>query len=158
MVVNYQVIIEAGLKNRKKQERKSEITMKQMALLLVAVSLFLASPVMAADGRTLKHYCGVALLSKEEHVSSVGLLEDFNICVSKVNTVFETISEFQRIVDVKQPNAFSCVPDKVGLIERIRLVYTFLEEHPDKINLNDVILIMEAIAEAFPCSEPQPEK
>jgi len=139
-------------------KRISEAPMKKLVLFLVVASLFMASPVLAYDGRTLKHYCEVAILSEKAAFSSAHLLEDFNRCVSSVNTVFNTISNLERFVNLKQPNAFSCVPDKIELIEKVKLVYTYIEEHPDKINRDSIILIMEAFAEAFPCPETQPPK
>jgi len=139
--------------------KKSEPPMKKLALLVVVVSLFVASPVMGGnDGRTLKHYCEVALLSVKNDFSSVHLLEDFNTCVSTVDTVFATISKFDRFVTLEQPNAFSCIPDKIELLEQIKIVYTYLKEHPDKLSTDAITLIMEAIAETFPCPESQPEK
>ena len=133
--------------------------MKKLTLLLVAVFLFVASPVMGShDGRTLKRYCEVALLNIKNDISKVNSLEDFNICVSNIYAVFKTISKLERFVNLEQPNAFSCVPDEVELLEKITLVHTYLEEHPDKLSTDAITLIMEAIAKAFPCPETQPPK
>lgn len=133
--------------------------MIRLTLLLVVSSLLVASPVMGAhDGRTLKRYCEVAMLSAKQKTSSVNLLEDFNLCVSNINAVFDVISELGRFVSLEHPNAFSCVPDKIEALEKINTVYSYLEEHPDRLNTKAIPLIMEAIADAFPCPESQPQK
>lgn len=129
--------------------------MKRITLLFIAVSLFMISPVMAYDGRTLVRYCEIALLSEKNRFSSVHLLEDFNTCVSSVNTIFRAISELERFVNLEQPNVFSCVPDEIELLEKIRVVHTYIKEHPEKVNNDSVTLILEAIVEAFPCTESQ---
>ena len=132
--------------------------MKKLTFLLVAVFLFTAFPLMAEDGRTLKRYCEIALLAEKNKISSAHLMEDFNICVSSVNTVFHTISKFEQFVNLEHPNAFSCVPADIELLEKIKVVYAYLKEHPDQMNTDGVSLIMVAIAEAFPCTESQPPK
>ena len=132
--------------------------MKKLTFLLVVSVLFVASPVMGAhDGRTLKHYCQMAILAVKNKTTSVNLLEDFNLCVSNINAVFSAIYELERFVSLKHPNAFSCVPDEIDPFEKITIIFSYLEKHPDKLKAKAVPIIMEAIVDAFPCPESQPQ-
>ena len=133
--------------------------MKKLTLVLIAFSLFVASPVMGShDGKTLKRYCEMALLSLTRDISQAHSLEDFNICVSNTYAVFSAISQFGKFVKLEHPNAFSCIPGGIQLPEAIKLVHTYLEKHPDRLNADAITLIMEAIVEAFPCPETGFEK
>ena len=127
-------------------------SMKKIGILLFALSVFTASPALAVDGRTLMRYCEIALESEDRPVS-MHLMEDFNICVSKVKTVFDTIAEFERISDDVDAHFPFCLPDTVNFIEKIRLVYNYLKEHPAELYSSDVKLIIAAIGTAFPCPE-----
>ena len=132
--------------------------MKKLTLLLVVSVLFVASPVMGAhDWRTLKHYCQMAILAVENKTTSVNLLEDFNLCVSDINAVFSAIYELERFVSLKHPNAFSCVPKEIDPFDRITIIFSYLEKYPDKLKTKAVPIIMEAIVDAFPCPESQPQ-
>lgn len=124
--------------------------MKKYALLLICISLFTALPVMAFDGKKLIGYCKVALESSGKRIS-IQQKADVDICVAMVQTVSDTISEFERIVTVEKPNTFSCIPDNLVLNQKIRVVYFYLKEHPEKLHLKGAPLIMAAFAEAFPC-------
>ena len=120
--------------------------MNKCALLLISVSFFTASPVMAFDGNKLIGYCKVALESSGKRIS-IQQKADVDICVAMV----QTVSEFERIVCIEKPNAFSCMPDNVVLKQKIREVYFYLKEHPEKLHIKGAPLIMAAFAEAFPC-------
>jgi hypothetical protein len=124
--------------------------MKKRVLLLIAVFWLVASPVMAFDGNQLIGYCKLALESEGKRVS-MQQKAGVDICLAMVQTVFDTISEFERIVTIEKPNVFSCVPDSVALNQKIRVVYIYLKEHPEKLHLNGAPLIMAALAEAYPC-------
>ena len=129
--------------------------MKKIGILLLVLSVFTASPALAVDGRTLMRYCEIALESEDRPVS-MHLMEDFNICVSKVKTVFDTIAEFERISQDGNILFPFCLPDKIDFIEKIRLVYAYLKEHPKELYSSDVELIIAAIGKTFPCPDPPP--
>lgn len=129
--------------------------MKKIGILMLALSMFTASPALAVDGRTLMRYCEIALESEDRPVS-MHLMEDFNVCVSKVKTVFDTIAEFDRISHDVNAHFPFCLPDKIDFIEKIELVYNYLKEHPEKMYSSDVTLIIAAIGTAFPCPKPFP--
>lgn len=124
--------------------------MKKRVLLLIAVFWLVASPVMAFDGNQLIGYCKLALESEGKRVS-MQQKAGVDICLAMVQTVSDTISEFERIVTTEKPNVFSCLPDNVALQQKIRVVYIYLKEHPGKLHFNGAPLIMAAFAEAFPC-------
>ena len=128
--------------------------MKKIGMLLV-LSLFTASPALAVDGRTLMRYCEIALESEDRPVS-MHLMEDFNICVSKVKTVFDTIAEFERISNDVNTHFPFCLPDNIDFIDKIKLVYNYLHEHPAELISRDVQLIIAAIETAFPCPKSPP--
>jgi hypothetical protein len=124
--------------------------MKKLALLLIAVSMFAAAPVMAYDGNKLIKYCKLALETYDKRIS-IQQQVDVNVCLATVQAVYDTVSEFERIVSVEKPNVFTCLPDSLVLRQKIKVVYIYLRDHPEKLHLNGAPLIMAAFAEAYPC-------
>ena len=44
-----------------------------------------------------------------------------------------------------------CPTEGVKLRQSIRVVYKYLQDHPERLNLRDAQLVEEALAHAFPC-------
>jgi len=46
-----------------------------------------------------------------------------------------------------------CASPQVTTLQTVRIVYNWLEDHPERLHEESFILILEALQEAFPCSE-----
>lgn len=125
--------------------------MKKLILLVIVVSFcFTASPASALNGYKLSRYCKIAI-DAEGKITSMQLKADINMCYATVGTVFESIVQYERLVEVEEPNLFSCMPEQLALEEQVRIVYLYMRQHKKRLNLPAVQLIMEAFSQVFPC-------
>jgi hypothetical protein len=51
------------------------------------------------------------------------------------------------------PNPLYCVPESAILGQKIRVVLKFLEDFPEKLHLQDSLLVMVALTDGFPCPD-----
>ena len=123
--------------------------MKKRVLSFVAVSLFLASPVMAASaivsGKKLLANCNTPETSVAQQ----------NICLGVIIGTIDTHSAFINN-NLIQP--LYCPPNKVTLRQMKGIVVKFLENHPKNLHQSGTLLATKALVEAFPCSKSQPSK
>jgi hypothetical protein len=129
--------------------KKVSLPMNKLALLLVAVFLFVASPAMAenykayVNGRDLIERCDT-----EYNPTSKFVLPN---CLGYIAGVIDLHENLVRTEGVK-PNF--CKPERHDLTEMHRVVCEFLKENPNLLINSASDLVIEALAELFPCSKP----
>jgi Rap1a immunity proteins len=94
-----------------------------------------------SDGNYLLESCRISL----QHVDSSALgshLDAFRdgTCVGLVSGVASVSPKV-------------CASEGVTLGQSVRVVYKYLQDHPEKLNLRDAQLIEEALSRAFPCKQ-----
>jgi hypothetical protein len=115
------------------------------------ISIFVATILFSnfawADGNDLLKQCSLVRIEikdlKVEDYSNIGK------CLGLMQGVTNTNSYYQFIA---KQNTLFCTPEyglKNG--QAARVVVKYLEEHPEKLHLDDVLLTMLALREAFPC-------
>lgn len=123
--------------------------MKKLAFLLVAVSLFVTSPVMAENykayvtGRDLIERCGT-----ENDPTKMATLPN---CIGYIAAVID-LHESLRRADATKP--IFCKPVRHDLIEMHKYVCKYLDENLDLLFNSASYLVVQALAELFPCTEP----
>jgi hypothetical protein len=124
--------------------------MKNLIVLVVVSLCFAASPAFALNGYKLSRYCKIAI-EAEGKITSMQLRANIYMCYATVETVFESIAQYERLVKVEEPNLFSCMPEHLALEEQVRIVYLYTRQQKKRLNLPAVQLIMEAFSQVFPC-------
>ena len=126
--------------------------MKKMALLLVAVSLFVASPVMATDGKTLLQKCREYTRFLGDRYNPTIEFADIYKCLGLVEGTTNT-HDILTINSGKQ--GMYCQPStsQVELEKNTSIVLKYLKEHPEELHLSASYLILKALKETFPCSK-----
>jgi hypothetical protein len=130
---------------------------KKLALLLVAVFLFVASPVMAESTHTF--------------VSGEQLLQECSAIFTSRSTQSEMINESKCISYIKGSYDFHqslvknniikpqfCKSYDVPLGKMIKAVINYLKENHEKRDLTASTIVTFSLSEAFPCSEPEPDE
>ena len=133
--------------------------MKKLALLLVPVFLFIASPDMtfagdntlsdAWDGYTLSKFCSPIkkTFCNDKAECSFDLLY-INSCMGYIRGL-RASSEWITAEEGLRP--FFCIPSIVDTEQLAFVVSDYLEEHPEKLHLASIILVYSAFRELFPC-------
>ena len=94
------------------------------------------------DGNELLSYCEVNL------EIDVTRLAESGYCIGLVAGV-QYVSELPDTPSYRRV----CRPPGATLGQSVRVAYNWLEDHPERLHENNSILIVEALREAFPCSE-----
>jgi len=131
--------------------------MKKLALLFVAVSLFVASPVMAelgiyfTDGNSLQKNC-----IETEKETTINNALPSGLCLGYIRGVSDLHSTLSRNL---LPKPLFCSPKNATAGQLVKIVIKFLNEHPE-IMLHEPAsgLVLCALIEAFPCPDPEPSK
>lgn len=124
-------------------------------MLLLTLMIFNNS-VVYADGNSLIRSCSsaVKLLNglpgiEEEHVGMA-------FCVGFVRGVSETmVINGNSLSPSKIQRIGICNPDKrsypIPSDQGVRVVLKYLENHPEKLGEDDIVLVIRALQKAFPC-------
>ena len=62
-------------------------------------------------------------------------------------------SEMNGFYKAMKGNSFFCIPEKVTLLQKTRVVVKYLNENPSKLHKNESFLVHFAFSEAFPCAQ-----
>ena len=129
--------------------------MKKLILLLIAISLFIASPVMAANGKKLLSDCNNVIkyqqTKSDKNVSILGAGLCYGYIGSTIDTHTSLIEYFNR-------DKLFCSPSNLKSGDAARIVVNYLKKYPQKLNLLASDLALEALIDAFPCNKTQPSK
>jgi len=121
-----------------------------MIRLFVGVSGLLAlcfSAVALADGNKLLLECqdGITSMSGGVAKNTVGI----GHCVGVLQATMDTLDLFHEAGGTPK---LVCVPEGgIPMIQSMRIVVQALEEHPQSLHLNESVLVVSALKNAFPC-------
>lgn len=125
--------------------RKSVIT--RMAATLSALLLIFFSAAALADGNKLLLECqdGITSMSGGVAKNPVGI----GHCVGVLQATMDTLDIFHEAAGTPK---LVCVPEGgIPMIQSMRIVVQALEEHPQSLHLNESVLVVSALKNAFPC-------
>ena len=127
--------------------------MKKLTLLLVVISLFVAFPAMAMDGKTLLDSCtdGIKMLENDKTA------DEFNAGACK-GFILGSIQVHSIYTDVFKARPYYCVPENVTIPQLVRITSKHLKNHPEFLHMGAALSVHNAMVETFPCSQSQPKK
>ena len=122
--------------------------MKKRVLLIVAVSLFVVSPVLAADGNEILKRCNEAVKAQEKNYRETDKQDEVGYCLGLISGVMSEHLVLEKYRN--QPRMF-CIPEKTETIEIMKKFVKYLETNPKILKHNDTLLLIKALKEAYPC-------
>lgn len=127
-----------------------EATMKKLALLFVAVSLFVASPSFAGSpgtGSSLLQDCIVAIRVLDGDDSADQF--QFGMCAGYISGAIEN----HKLTATNKRERFFCFPQDtdIGLNQVMRITLKYLQNHPEHHHYPAAFSVNKAMQEAFPC-------
>ena len=124
--------------------------MKKLALLLVAVSMFMSSPdiVCAAffDGNELDKVC--SSLDKPTELHNLIDAKNFGKCFGYIEGFHDS---YMLVNTLNATSSIYCFPEQADLGQIRKVVSLYLKNQPEKLHADASILLMNAFVEAFPC-------
>ena len=134
--------------------------MKRFVLLVVALCLFMAFPVMAM------HFTQSALylnhckeLQKAMETGKNYDSEKAPVCMGFVTGATKMHDELAYLnKDADNFTKFYCLPDGSNYQQIVSAWIKYLEDNPQELNLEPIITFEKAMKEVFPCAESQPSK
>src|SRR5689334_10447500 len=122
--------------------------MREFLFSLVGVLLSLAPGAGAEEappvpGDALLKYCEAALQDSTPRPFEAG------ICVG----ILQTLTYIQPLLDPKYGKAGYCLPQRVADQQEIRVVVTYLQAHPERLQEEGQTLALDAFHQAFPCQK-----
>jgi hypothetical protein len=126
--------------------------MKKLVFVLMAAFLFIASPGRAdIDGYMLLDNCKETIRFLEENKNAPSLdFSSVNFCLGFISGVNELHKTFVSSVACFDPPLF-CSPEPANLEQLVKIVVSFLQEHPNDLHFQGSVLTISALKEAFPC-------
>ncbi len=120
--------------------------MKERLLGIVAILFFLviSTPAQAITGSLLLEACENGAAEQVETWTM-----DLGFCVGRIGGAVDGLHLFDR-------NHVFCLPKGVETKQQQRVVIQYLQENPQELHNWDISLIINAMAEAFPCKETEP--
>lgn len=128
--------------------------MKKSALLIVILSLFVASPVMAEEQielATTSYLYSTCLdvVYKDETLATSAYCKAFIQGAVNAHTHLTSYHKFPRQY---------CLPSAISEKEIIRIFMKLVEENPNVIEKPAISTLYSGLNEAFPCAESPPSK
>jgi len=120
--------------------------LKQILRITVLATVF-SLPAYAQEDTDSGNYI-VESCNPNHDASNVEINDKWFICAGAVNTA----------VFLMAAHHDACVPEKVTLEQEMRVVYKTMEEEPDQLHINYVILIAAALQKAWPCKSMLPKQ
>jgi len=124
-----------------------KITVYTFLFLLLA--FFTAPQPARADGKKLLKACaaGLKVINKDKGLPSTEYV-DAAFCAGLIQGVTDT----NRIYRKAGKSPFFCMPgDGINKSQATRTVVNYLRVHPEKLELHETALVIEALSAAFPC-------
>lgn len=121
----------------------------KVAGIAVAVALVgaLASGAAMADGNALLHHCQSALPDLDGNDKN-GPDYSEGYCTGVINSVMA----LQGLTNPSLPKTQTCMPKPaIQVGQAARIVVKYMTENPDKLNLDDGVLVLIALQRAYPC-------
>lgn len=122
--------------------------MKRIILFLI-LSLLLASPAMAGtkNGKKLLDECSYVVTTV---INTSEKLFMHDKCLTYIQAVNDAHNTF---VKYKEFGAYYCLPYGTTYDQLGKIIYKYLNEHPEKIKQTASSSVLDALKESFPCNE-----
>jgi hypothetical protein len=137
-----------------------------------------------ADGDGLLDYCNVVVAASDSPATLTALSGDLftqqlvkltwcagylqatkdNLTTTQINLAMAGMMGVTMVgPDAKKEYVLKnlhgpCVPDRAPIAQIARVLVKWLREHPDRLHDARSVLILDALKDAFPCSDPVPTK
>ena len=126
--------------------------MKKLALLLVAVTLLVASPSISyggIDGNALLIFCNEAIKLMDDENSTYDV-ERTASCVYYVNGA-RAMHDLLKTID--KIDGLYCIPEGniISTGQSIKILVKYLQEHPEELHNPAIMSVAMSHREAFPC-------
>lgn len=118
-------------------------------IILFLLAFMIAPQPSKADGNKLLKACtaGLKVINKDKGLPSNEYV-DAAFCAGLIQGVIGT----NRIYQMSGTRPFFCIPEEMSnKAQNTRTVVQYLTAHPEKLELHEATLIIEALSEAFPC-------
>jgi len=118
-----------------------------MRVILLILSLVVSLNVSATDtGNVLLADCAEVMEPRSD--KNINIL-NASVCVSFIHGMRIATDIHQHQLKV----SLFCTPHKVSAMQTVRIVYKYLQEHPEKLHESKNWLVLYALEEAFPCNK-----
>lgn len=122
--------------------------MRPVLVGLVGVMLHLmpgaaATETPTVSGAVLLKHCEAALLDRAPRSFDAG------VCVG----VLQTLTYIQPLLDPRYGKASYCLPQGLAEQQEVRVVVTYLQSHPERLQEEGQTLALDALHQAFPCKQ-----
>ncbi|MGD1062894.1 MAG: Rap1a/Tai family immunity protein [Terracidiphilus sp.] len=132
-------------------------------LLVVFVLMLLCAPSVARaeaehDGNELSEECNTALRTpdKSKNDAPPDAIHT-GMCLGLVRGAMDMMTLWERVDSNHSQSRFhGCIPTEVSLLEAIKVVMKYLNDHPERLHERDSFLIVSALTEAYPCHASSP--
>ena len=95
----------------------------------------------ALSGEVLLKHCEAALQEGAPQSFEAG------VCVG----ILQTLGYMQPLLDPKYGKAGYCLPQGLPYAQEVRVVVTYLQSHPERLQEEGSTLALDALHQAFPC-------
>jgi len=121
------------------------------SIVLFLIFSLLASPALAdsKNGRKLLNECSYVITTV---INTSEKLFMYDKCLTYIQGVNDAHNTF---VNYKELGPSYCLPYDVNYGQLGKIIFTYLNEHPENINQAASTLVLEALKESFPCNKSQ---
>ena len=121
-------------------------------IMVVVIGLLIISPISYADGNKLLKDCGAIIHSMDTNEmtgSEIGM----GFCLGMVSGVRNTMAVYQETLQRDGSLKVACIPgNNIDNIQLVRIVTSYLKNHPEKLHEHESFLTINAFLDAYPCS------
>ena len=135
--------------------------MKKLILLIITLSLFIATPVMAEPESHYSSVLGSELQIMCEEASRYygGYISADEVLTKECYKYISGVVDSHTAFHIKKGFApLYCMPNNAQLGQLAEMIYNYINEHPDSLNISAAQIIHDALGEAFPCQGIKPSK
>ncbi len=130
----------------------------QVLILAAALVAVTSMPASAGDGLSLVTACRNAQDIWSDKPGDAEAFNGFHYCSGIVNGVVGALTMIANSMTTSERHRFGiCNPHKEGAFipteQAIRVVNKYLAENPEELGAPDVVLVLAALKEAFPCPQ-----
>lgn len=127
-------------------------------LYLAVLTIFLISVSTHAhaefDGNELLRDCNSVIKEENGATLSTTELVGATYCNGYISGFLDSYSiDSYAFEKATQRKLYCCLPPKAKIIQLVRVIVKYLEEHPAELHENVRMLMMAALNKAFPCEE-----
>jgi hypothetical protein len=123
--------------------------MKKLLLVVMSLAWMAQAQIINGEdvrsGETLLKRCLIANRASDGNVSDAEIIDGV-MCLAYMRGYADAI-----VMQALTSKPISCPPESVSAQMLSRVVTKFLEAHPEKLHLDESVLVAKALREAYPC-------